>query len=79
MISREILEDARSTDPASEVIRISVHQISPGADDRYEREHTKTLLACTNMHFAIFIQKIRQKHENGLREIEHTCKHRTHC
>lgn len=34
MISREIIDDVSSTDPASEVIRISVHQISPGSDDR---------------------------------------------
>ncbi|CAL8144075.1 unnamed protein product [Orchesella dallaii] len=33
MMSREILDDI-SADPASEVIRISVHQISPGVDER---------------------------------------------
>lgn len=32
--SHEILDDISADDPGSQVIRISVHQISPGADDR---------------------------------------------
>lgn len=32
-VNKEVLDDIH-TDPASEVIRVSVHQISPGADDR---------------------------------------------